>query len=58
MQAPKSRIPSLRARVMNAAHGGHVLISQTVANLIRDRLPENVLLRDLDWRIRTGRPLV
>ena len=35
------------ARVMNAAHGGQVLISQTVADLIRERLPESVSLRDL-----------
>ena len=35
------------ARIMNAAHGGQVLISQTVADLIHGRLPEGVTLRDL-----------
>ena len=35
------------ARIMSAAHGGQVLLSQTVAALVRDRLPEDVSLRDL-----------
>jgi predicted ATPase/class 3 adenylate cyclase len=35
------------ARIMGAAHGGQVLVSQAVADLIRDRLPEGVALRDL-----------
>ncbi len=35
------------ARIMNAAHGGQVLLSQTVAHLVRDRLPDGVGLRDL-----------
>jgi predicted ATPase/class 3 adenylate cyclase len=35
------------ARIMSAANGGQVLVSQTVADLIRDRLPSGVSLRDL-----------
>ena len=35
------------ARIMNAAYGGQVLISQTVADLARERLPAGVSLRDL-----------
>jgi predicted ATPase/class 3 adenylate cyclase len=35
------------ARIMNAAHGGQILLSQAVAALIRDRLPQDVALRDL-----------
>ena len=35
------------ARIMSAAHGGQVLVSQAVAALIEDRLPANVSLRDL-----------
>ncbi len=35
------------ARIMNAAHGGQVLLSQAVAQLVRDRLPDGVVLRDL-----------
>lgn len=35
------------ARIMGAAHGGQVLISQAVADLVRDRLPDGVSLRDL-----------
>jgi len=35
------------ARIMSAAHGGQVLVSQTVADLVRDRLPNGVSLRDL-----------
>ena len=27
------------ARIMNAAHGGQVLVSQAVADQLRDRLP-------------------
>jgi predicted ATPase/class 3 adenylate cyclase len=34
-------------RVMAAAHGGQILVSQAVANLIEDRLPPGVALRDL-----------
>jgi predicted ATPase/class 3 adenylate cyclase len=35
------------ARIMSAAHGGQVLISQAVAALVSDRLPAGVTLRDL-----------
>ncbi len=35
------------ARIMAAAHGGQVLLSQAVADLVADRLPEGVALRDL-----------
>jgi predicted ATPase/class 3 adenylate cyclase len=35
------------ARVMAAAHGGQTLLSQAVVELIRDRLPPDVTLRDL-----------
>jgi predicted ATPase/class 3 adenylate cyclase len=35
------------ARIMSAAHGGQVLLSQTVADLLRGRLPDGVSLRDL-----------
>jgi len=35
------------ARIMNAAHGGQVLLSQAVALLVRGRMPGEVTLRDL-----------
>src|SRR5207244_3474942 len=35
------------ARIMNAAHGGQVLISQAIATLVDDRLPPDIALRDL-----------
>jgi len=35
------------ARIMSAAHGGQILVSQAVAALISNRLPKNVALRDL-----------
>lgn len=35
------------ARIMNAAHGGQVLLSQAVAALAGERLPASVTLRDL-----------
>ncbi len=35
------------ARIMAAAHGGQVLVSQPVAALVRERLPHGVSLRDL-----------
>ena len=35
------------ARIMAVAHGGQILLSQTVASLIGERLPEGVTLRDL-----------
>jgi predicted ATPase/class 3 adenylate cyclase/Tfp pilus assembly protein PilF len=34
-------------RLMDAAHGGQILLSQAVANLVEDRLPAGVALRDL-----------
>ena len=39
------------ARIMTAAHGGQILLSQAVADSVRDRLPAPVWLRDLG-RIR------
>ncbi len=35
------------ARVMSVAHGGQVLLSQAVADCVRERLPPTVTLRDL-----------
>ena len=35
------------ARIMSAAHGGQILVSEAVAILVRDRLPADVSLRDL-----------
>jgi predicted ATPase/class 3 adenylate cyclase len=35
------------ARIMSAAHGGQVLLSQAVAALVRERLPAGVALHDL-----------
>ena len=35
------------ARIMNAAHGGQVLTSQAVAELVQGRLPHGMALRDL-----------
>ncbi|MDQ6917459.1 MAG: tetratricopeptide repeat protein [Pseudomonadota bacterium] len=35
------------ARIMNAAHGGQVVVSQAAADLARGRLPDGVSLRDL-----------
>ena len=35
------------ARIMAAAHGGQILLSQAVVELVRDRLPRDVTLRDL-----------
>jgi predicted ATPase/class 3 adenylate cyclase len=35
------------ARIMSAAHGGQVLLSQAVVDLVDDRLPPEVTLRDL-----------
>src|SRR5262249_52931357 len=35
------------ARIMSIAHGGQVLLSQTVASLLRDRLPGGASLRGL-----------
>jgi predicted ATPase/class 3 adenylate cyclase len=35
------------ARIMNAAHGGQILVSQAIADQVRDRLPAGVELKDL-----------
>jgi len=35
------------ARIMSAAHGGQILLSQAVVAAIRERLPEGVTFRDL-----------
>ncbi|HTS21165.1 MAG TPA: tetratricopeptide repeat protein [Casimicrobiaceae bacterium] len=35
------------ARIMKAAHGGQVLVSQAVVDQVRDRLPASITLRDL-----------
>ena len=35
------------ARIMSAAHGGQVLLSQAAVDLVRDRLPELISLREL-----------
>ena len=35
------------ARIMSAAHGGQALVSQSAADLLADRLPAGVALRDL-----------
>jgi predicted ATPase/class 3 adenylate cyclase len=35
------------ARVMTAAHGGQILVSQAVAALVADRLPKDIALLDL-----------
>src|SRR5262249_18102639 len=38
------------ARLLDAAHGGQILLSRTTAELLRDRLPEGTSLRDLGLR--------
>lgn len=35
------------ARIMSAAHGGQVLISEAMAALIKERMPDGIALRDL-----------
>ena len=35
------------ARIMNAAHGGQILVSQAIAEQVRERLPADVSLKDL-----------
>ena len=35
------------ARIMGAAHGGQILLSQALAELLRDQLPAGVTLKDL-----------
>jgi predicted ATPase/class 3 adenylate cyclase len=37
------------ARIMSVAHGGQVLVSQAVADVVRARLPADVSLRDLGY---------
>ena len=37
------------ARIMGAAHGGQVLLSQAVVDLVRGRLPDALSLRDLGF---------
>ncbi len=46
------------ARIMNAAHGGQVLLSQATATLVEQDLPDDVSLRDLgEHRLKDlGRP--
>ncbi len=36
------------ARIMSAAHGGQILLSQTTANFVEQELPDDVTLRDLE----------
>jgi predicted ATPase/class 3 adenylate cyclase/DNA-binding CsgD family transcriptional regulator len=47
------------ARIMNAGHGGQVLLSQTTSSLVEQDLPEGVSLRDLgEHRLKDlGRPI-
>jgi class 3 adenylate cyclase len=41
------------ARLLEAGHGGQVLLSGVTADLVRDRLPEGVQVRDLgEYRLR------
>jgi predicted ATPase/DNA-binding SARP family transcriptional activator len=41
------------ARLLDAGHGGQVLLSQSTYELVRDHLPEGVSLRDLgEWRLK------
>ena len=46
------------ARIMSAAHGGQVLLSQTTTNLVEQELPDDLSLRDLgEHRLKDlGRP--
>ncbi len=46
------------SRIMSAAHGGQVLLSQTTSNLVEQDLPDDVTLRDLgEHRLKDlGRP--
>ncbi len=45
---------ALTQRVMSAGHGGQILLSQSVFDLTRDRLPENVQLVDMGERRLKG----
>ncbi len=38
---------ALTQRIMSAAHGGQVLLSQTARDLVHDKLPEHLQLRDM-----------
>ena len=41
------------ARIMNAGHGGQILLSQTTRDLVEHELPEGASLRDLgDHRLK------
>src|SRR5258708_17276326 len=46
------------ARIMSAAHGGQVLLSQATSTLVEQDLPDDVTLRDLgEYRLKDlGRP--
>src|SRR5215208_4217180 len=49
LAAPLNRL----ARILDAAHGGQVLLSDAVAGLVRDALPEGVTLKALgEYRLR------
>jgi predicted ATPase/class 3 adenylate cyclase len=49
LAAPLNRL----ARILDAAHGGQVLLSDAVAGLVRDALPEGVTLQALgEYRLR------
>jgi predicted ATPase/class 3 adenylate cyclase len=41
------KVVNRAARIMGAAHGGQVLLSQTLAVLVAERLPAGIALRDL-----------
>ncbi|HSL42584.1 MAG TPA: adenylate/guanylate cyclase domain-containing protein [Anaerolineales bacterium] len=41
---------SMSQRVMSSGHGGQILLSQIVANLVSDQLPSEVKLRDMGER--------
>src|SRR5919112_4986299 len=49
LAAPLNRL----ARILDAAHGGQVLLSDAVAGLVRDALPDDVTLKALgEYRLR------
>ncbi|MBN1641211.1 MAG: hypothetical protein JXA09_08245 [Anaerolineae bacterium] len=41
-------------RLLSAGHGGQILLSQATADLVRDHLPEGVVLRDLGEHVLRG----
>jgi predicted ATPase/class 3 adenylate cyclase len=41
---------ALAQRIMSAGHGGQILLSQTTHDLVKDRLPAGVALRDMGER--------